>query len=93
MNIAIIEKNICIDVGVFDDLKTAREFLSFNIWPEADSVAILAEGFGIGDSYVDGEWIKAETEAPEHTVYNAVGKGIITEDEYYKITGEKYYER
>jgi|GEM_PF-5968495 len=54
MDIAIIKNSICMDTAVFDDLKSARQFLGNNVWPEADTVTELPTGYGIGDSF-DGE--------------------------------------
>ena len=63
MKIAIIKNQKCINVALFDDLKTAQDFLTQGVW-EADSVTELPEGFGIGDFY-DGEWTKAPQPEPE----------------------------
>ena len=64
MIIAIIKDNIVIDAAVFNDLELAKEFLENDVWPGADSVVELEDGFGIGDSYVDGEWERAPEPEP-----------------------------
>lgn len=61
MNIAIIKDMTCIDIAVFDDIETAQQFLDDGVWPEADSIAELPDGYGIGDSYDGYVW----TEKPE----------------------------
>jgi len=60
MNIAIIKENEVINAAVFDDIETARQFHEMGVWAEsaADGVAELPDGFGIGDSYLGGEWVK-----------------------------------
>lgn len=67
MNIAIIKKGLVINGAVFDDLETAQSFRVNGVWADigADSIAELPEGYGIGDSYINGEWIKAEPLEPE----------------------------
>lgn len=60
MNIAILKNSEVIDTAIFNDLATAREFLTQGIWPGADEVAELPAGFGVGDFYEDGEWQKKE---------------------------------
>lgn len=58
MNIAIIKDNLCVNIALFDSLSTAQSFQTAGIF-DADSVAELPDGYGIGDTY-DGEtWIKA----------------------------------
>ena len=63
MSIAVIKDTVCIDAAVFDNIATAQEFLKANVW-EADSVVELPDGYGIGDSYVGGEWVKAPQPEP-----------------------------
>jgi len=65
MNIAVIKDSMCINVCVFNDLETAYNFLKANVWPGASEVLEVPDGYGIGDSYVDGEWTKAPSEQPE----------------------------
>lgn len=62
MDIAVIKNGICINVCVFSDLATARNFLAMNVWPGASEVVEVTGGYGIGDSYVNGEWTKAPSE-------------------------------
>lgn len=66
MNIAILKGGEVIDAAVFDDIEIAQEFLDASVWEDADAVAELPEGYGIGDSYADDEWEKApQPEPPE----------------------------
>lgn len=65
MNIAVIKDGACVNVCVFQDLKTAQSFLKANVWPGASEVLEAPDGYGIGDSYEDGEWTKAPSEQPE----------------------------
>lgn len=74
MNIAILSNGNVINVATFNDIQTAQSFLTSGIWPDADGVLELSEGYGIGDSYdaQTGEWTKApapeEPEEPEPTL-------------------------
>lgn len=65
MNIGIIKSTVVIDAALFDDMATAQQFLALGVWPGADVVAELPEGYGIGDSYDGENWIKAPTTQPE----------------------------
>lgn len=71
MNVAIITDGVVENSCVFDDILTAQEFLTANVWPGAEVVIELPESYGIGDSYnaQTGEWTKApapeEPEEPE----------------------------
>jgi len=65
MIVAVIKDNVCVNTVVFEDLKTAQEFLDGGVWPEADSVEELPDGYGIGDKIIDGEWVKDELEIIE----------------------------
>lgn len=65
MNIAVIKDGVCVNVCVFQDLKTAQSFLKANVWPGASEVLETPDGYGIGDSYADGAWTKAPSERPE----------------------------
>ena len=65
MNIAVLKEGLVINSVVFDDVEKAEEFLNLGIWPEADAVMELPEGFGIGDSYINDEWINQEQPEPE----------------------------
>ena len=55
MTIAIISNHTVINAAIFDNIETAQSFLASGVWPEADAVLELPEGYGIGDTY-DGEW-------------------------------------
>ena len=63
MTIATISNHAVIDAAVFNDIETAQSFLASGVWPEADAVLELPEGYGIGDTY-DGEW-HHQTVTPE----------------------------
>lgn len=65
MNIGIIKNNICIDGAVFDDLQTAQARFASGVWPDADDIAEIPDGYGIGDNYISGEWAKREIEPLE----------------------------
>ena len=63
MTIAILSNHTVINIAVFHDIETAQSFLASGVWPEADAVIELPEGYGIGDTY-DGEW-HHQTVTPE----------------------------
>lgn len=65
MNIAIISGGKVINTAVFEDLKTAEEFLAMRVWPEAEAVIELPDGYGIGDMYDGATWTKAPEPEPE----------------------------
>ena len=67
MNIAIISGGKVTDACLFDDLATAQDFLGMGVWPGAEIVLELPDGYGIGDSYdaAKGEWTKAPEPEPE----------------------------
>lgn len=81
MNIAVLQRGLCIDAAVFDDLETAQEFLDMGVWPDADEVEELPDGYGIGDTY-DGEWHKQklpeppEPETPQWTMEDELRYGV-----------------
>ena len=60
MNIAIIKDNVVINAVVFDDIETARQFFDDGVFPEADDISELPDGYGIGDSCINGGWVKEE---------------------------------
>ena len=69
MNIAVIKTNICIDAADFESLYIANSFLESGVWPGADAVTPLPDGYGIGDSYHGGVWtakpVPPEPEPPD----------------------------
>ena len=67
MNIAIISGGKVTDACLFDDLATAQSFLTAGVWPGAEMVLELPDGYGIGDSYdaALGTWTKAPEPEPE----------------------------
>lgn len=81
MNIAIISGGKVMDACVFGDLATAQEFLSMGVWPGADMVLELPDGYGIGDSYdaATGTWTKAPAPEPEPPVDPPVPQPTIEE--------------
>ena len=56
IHVGIIKDGICQDVAIFRDIETASAFLESGTWPRADSVVILPEGYGIGDSFNGEDW-------------------------------------
>ena len=62
VTLAILREGEVIDVAEFQDMNTAEKFLQEGVWPQADAVAILPEGFGLLDAYDKGEWSKRELE-------------------------------
>jgi len=60
VRIGVLQGEVCTDVAVFQNLETAEQFLGDGIWPEADGVAVLSEGYGIGDCYDGENWAKQE---------------------------------
>ena len=56
MNYAKIENDICVDAIACDDAKLA-ETLGFDV--------PLLPSFGIGDKYINNEWVKVYTEPEE----------------------------
>ena len=67
MDIAIIKDKLVIDAAVFDDIDTAQEFLELDVWPGAEAVVELHNGYAIGDGYdiTTGEWTHIATYVPE----------------------------
>jgi len=67
MIIAIIKETVVVNTALFDDIETARDFLEMGALGGADDIQELPDGFGIGDSHIDGEWVKAPepTDPPE----------------------------
>ena len=65
MQIAILKDGAVIDAAVFDDFETAQAFLAAGVWPDADAVQALPEGFGIGDLFDGLAWTKQTTEEQE----------------------------
>lgn len=57
MKFAEIKDNIIVNIAIFDDLKTVEEFeTSLNT-----KYVELESGYGIGDRYIDGEFLKNES--------------------------------
>lgn len=56
--IGIMQDGLCIDAAVFPSLKEAKAFFDQGLWPQADGVLKLPEGYGIGDRYVGKKWVK-----------------------------------
>jgi len=67
IEVGILQNGLCVDVAVFEDLKTAKSFLKEGVWPEADAVVKLKAGYGIGDRYDDKTWSKTEPEPSEQS--------------------------
>ncbi|MCL2843598.1 MAG: hypothetical protein FWE28_09140 [Oscillospiraceae bacterium] len=60
VNVGVLQAGVCVDAAVFRDAETAEACLEDGVWPEADAVVVLPEGYGIGDSF-DGEtWVRRE---------------------------------
>ena len=70
MNVAVIQNKLVIDAAVFDDLLTAQEFMALDVWPGADGVVELPDGYGIGDGYdmASGAWTHIVTPDPDAPV-------------------------
>ena len=66
MIIAVIKNGTVIDVSIFDTLQLAQSFSASGVWPGAETVLELPDGYGIGDSYdaQTGEWTKAPAPEP-----------------------------
>ena len=65
MNISIIKDTVCVNTAMFDDISIARKFLSIGALGDADEVADLPDGYGIGDKYINGEWVYTPRPEPE----------------------------
>ena len=69
MDIGIIQNQKVINACVFDDLQTAQDFLALGVWPDAESIVELPDGYGIGDGYDGTAWTKPPApEIPEEPV-------------------------
>ena len=66
MTIAIVANKNVNNICVFDSLQEAQGFFALNVWPDAECVVELPDGYGIGDSYdaQTGEWTKAPAPEP-----------------------------
>lgn len=63
MDIGVMQAGVCVDAAVFQDIEDAEACLADGVWPEADGVVVLPEGYGIGDCF-DGEvWSQPEGDA------------------------------
>jgi len=56
--VAVLANGKCIDVSAFCDIGTAEKFLMDGVWPGADGVVVLPEGYGIGDAFDGVAWSK-----------------------------------
>jgi len=63
MNIATIKDDVCIGVYVFESLETARETAYTGLLGDMDDLLELPDGYGIGDSYLNGGWSKKPVSA------------------------------
>lgn len=69
MNIGIIQAGVCINACLFADLQTAQNFLMAGVWPDAEFIVELPDGYGIGDGYDGTAWTKPPApEIPEEPV-------------------------
>lgn len=74
MDVGIIKGGTVVNAVLFDGFDDAEAFFEAGVWPDAECVVELPEGYGIGDSYdaQTGEWTKApapeEPEDPEPTL-------------------------
>jgi len=57
MNYAFVKDNVCINIAVFDSYDDVVEIKPFS---DCDDIIPAEDGFGIGDKYENGVWIKAE---------------------------------
>ena len=64
--VGILKDGVCIDAAEFERLEDAQAFLLLGIWPSADAVAEIAEGYGIGDLFLDGVWTFGENRVCEN---------------------------
>jgi len=88
MNVAVIKDKTVINVVVFDDFETAIELFDNDAFPNADSIAILESGYGIGDRYADGVWEKAPAqEPPEYPELPTTGGEQLTAPEVEFVKG------
>ncbi len=59
MNYAFIKNNICINVVVFETEDKANSFkTTMKRDGLVDDIIICPDGFGIGDTYTNGDWTK-----------------------------------
>ena len=56
MTVGVIKETVCVNIAVFSSLIDAQQMLQDGALGEADSVAELPEGFGIGDRCIYGTW-------------------------------------
>lgn len=66
MNIGIIKTGTVVNAALFKGFDGARAFFEAGVWPDADAIVELPDGYGIGDSYdaQTGEWTKAPAPEP-----------------------------
>ena len=60
IQVAVMKNDVCKDVVMFENLKMAKTFLKKGFLSDADNVAILPEGYGIGDILDGKKWMKQE---------------------------------
>lgn len=67
MNIGIIKTGTVVNAALFNGFDDAQAFFEAGVWPDAEAIVELPDGYGIGDSYdaQTGVWIKAPTPEPE----------------------------
>lgn len=65
IRVSILADGRCMGTAVFEDMATARRFFAEGVWEGADDVALLPDGYGIGDLCDGGEWMKQEAETLE----------------------------
>jgi hypothetical protein len=82
MKVGIMKNTLCINAAVFETIETARKFLADGVWTDADDVQELPEGFGIGDSFIDGAWVKAPEPEVEPIL---VDDDIITMEQFIQV--------
>lgn len=66
MNVGIIKGGTVVNAAVFDSFDDAQAFFEAGVWPDAEAIVELPDGYGIGDSYdaQTGEWTKAPAPEP-----------------------------
>ena len=65
INIGIMRKGVCIEVAVFDSIETAQAFFAAGMWVDADTIAEIPDGYGIGDLFDGEDWTKQDPGEPD----------------------------